>query len=26
VDRGYEHLAEKLSAVGAKIKRIKEDD
>jgi UDP-N-acetylglucosamine 1-carboxyvinyltransferase len=26
VDRGYEHLAEKLSAVGAKIRRIKEED
>ena len=26
VDRGYEKLAEKLSAVGAKIKRIKEED
>ena len=26
VDRGYENLVEKLSAVGAKIKRIKEED
>jgi len=26
VDRGYEHLAEKLSGVGAKIRRIKEED
>ena len=26
VDRGYEHLAEKLSAVGAKIRRVKEED
>ncbi|MBQ4076779.1 MAG: UDP-N-acetylglucosamine 1-carboxyvinyltransferase [Mailhella sp.] len=26
VDRGYEHLVEKLSAAGAKIRRIKEED
>ncbi|MBR3880769.1 MAG: UDP-N-acetylglucosamine 1-carboxyvinyltransferase [Mailhella sp.] len=26
VDRGYERLAEKLSAVGAKIRRVKEED
>jgi len=26
VDRGYEHLAEKLSAVGARIRRVKDDD
>ncbi len=26
VDRGYEHLADKLSAVGARIRRVKEAD
>ena len=26
VDRGYEHLADKLSAVGARIRRVKEED
>ena len=26
VDRGYEHLAEKLSAVGARIRRVKDPD
>jgi UDP-N-acetylglucosamine 1-carboxyvinyltransferase len=26
VDRGYEHLVDKLSAVGATIRRVKEED
>ena len=26
VDRGYEHLADKLSAVGANIRRVKDPD